>query len=669
MVGCTHSPASPQLPSGQRFSQWALRAGLVLLPVLCVLVLSFSSANAANTPAAQSIIHGLDYLAVDYPGVISNGEIVNAEEYAEQKEIAAHTLSQLQSLPASSEKSTLLQLMADIQQAVANKVPGEKVVTLSRKMAAIVMETYDVELAPTHTPDLAKGQQLFQTHCAQCHGVAGFGDGPMAKGLEPAPANFHNKERQAQRSVFGLFNTISLGVDGTAMRAFTELSAEQRWDLAFYVSNFASTNDAVAAGKRVWQQGKQQQLFPDLKSLTQLTMQDVRQRAGEEGVQLMAYLRQNPALIQPSPMAPLDTSLSHLRESLSQYQAGNHNQAYKSAVAAYLEGFELVERKLDTVAPDLRTNIEKQLMAYRGLLKKKGAGEQVKNQYQAITFLMAEARKQLQTKVTTASPGVSFFAAALILLREGLEAILVLAAIIALLAKMERRDAIRYIHFGWLGALVLGGLTWLVSEHVIPISGAHREITEGATALIAAAMLLYVGFWLHNQAHSQRWQQFIRHKITSNLNQSTFWGLSFIAFVAVYREVFETILFYRSMWLSADTSEHGYMVSGIVIAAVTLLILAWLIMKFSVRLPLKQFFKINTVLMFILAVIFAGKGIAALQEAGVFPYNPVNFFRIDLLGIYPNLESLGVQLLLVLGVGLWWLKSYLRTRRLDSVNI
>jgi len=182
-------------------------------------------------------------------------------------------------------------------------------------------------------------------------------------------------------------------------------------------------------------------------------------------------------------------------------------------------------------------------------------------------------------------------------------------------------------------------------------------------------MLLYVGFWLHNQAHSKRWQQFIHSKITSNLNQSTFWGLSFIAFMAVYREVFETILFYRSMWLSSETTEHTYMLSGIVIAAAILVILAWLIMKFSVRLPLKRFFKINTALMFILAVIFAGKGIAALQAADVFPYNPVNFLRIDLLGIYPNLESLGVQLLLVLGVGLWWLKSYLRDRRLDSVNV
>jgi high-affinity iron transporter len=634
-----------------------------------VFLLSFGSANAANAPAAQSIIHGLDYLAVDYPSVISNGDIVNAGEYAEQKEIAAHTMSQLQSLPASSEKSTLLQLMADIQQAINNKVAGEQVVKLSRKMATIVMATYDVELAPTRTPDLAKGQQLFQTHCASCHGVNGFGDGPMAKELEPAPANFHDKERQEQRSLLGLFNTISLGVDGTAMRAFTELSAEQRWDLAFYVSNFASSEADLAAGERVKKQGKQQQLFPDLQSLTKLTMQDARKLAGEEGAQLMAYLRQNPDLIQNSPLAPLDISLTHLRESLSQYQAGHHKDAYKSAVAAYLEGFELVERRLDTVAPELRTNIEKQLMAYRTLLKKSGVSEQVKNQYQAITGLMEEARQQLQKKVTTASPGVSFFAAALILLREGLEAILVLAAIIALLAKMQRRDAIRYIHIGWVSALVLGGLTWLVSEHLIPISGAHREITEGATALIAAAMLLYVGFWLHNQAHSKRWQQYIRSKITSNLNQSTFWGLSFIAFMAVYREVFETILFYRSMWLSADTSEHSYMVFGIVIAAAALVILAWLIMKFSVRLPLKQFFKINTVLMFVLAVIFAGKGIAALQEAGVFPYNPVNFFRIDLLGIYPNLESLGVQLLLVLGVGLWWLKSYLRDRRLDSVKV
>jgi high-affinity iron transporter len=381
----------------------------------------------------------------------------------------------------------------------------------------------------------------------------------------------------------------------------------------------------------------------------------------------MAFLRQEPELLQNPATAPLSVSLDYLHASVSDYREGNHKAAYDQAVAAYLEGFELVETKLNTMAPDLRTTIEQEMMAYRSQIKAKVPTAQVEQQYKTLIALLDRARNELQADY--ASPFVSFFAAALILLREGLEAILVLAAIIALLVKGGRRDAVRYIHAGWMVALLLGVFTWFVAEYLFDVSGASREITEGVTALVAAGMLLYVGFWLHNQSHSQRWQQFIRDKISNTLGTGTLWGLTFVAFMAVYREIFETILFYRSMWMSAQPVEHNYLISGIISAAAMLVLLAWMVMRLSVRLPLKRFFKINTVLMFLLAVIFAGKGVAALQEAGTFPLDPVNFPRVDMLGIYPNLESLGAQFLLLAGVGLWWLYGYMRSKRVDSMGV
>lgn len=630
------------------------------------------SQETAAAATAQGIVHGLDYLAVDYPGVVAQGQVINAEEYAEQQEIATHTRDQLQGLPASEAKTNLLANMQELQQAIAAKADGDVVVGMSRNMVASIMANYEVDLAPVLAPDLVEAQQLFQAECGGCHGAEGYGNGPMAVGLEPAPANFHNRERQAQRSLLGLYNTISLGVEGTAMRAFTEFTPAQRWSLAFYVGGMAATAEEQAAGMQLWQSSAAKGPFTTLPSLTKVTGQEVRAQWGEEGEQLMAYLRANPALLVTAGNDPLAVSLDYLQGSIKEYRTANQSAAYQQAVAAYLEGFELVETRLNAIAPDLRTAIEKAMMVYRNMLKGQAPLSEAEQQYQHLIGLLDQAKQALSTDEAT--PAVSFFAAALILLREGLEAILVLAAIIALLVKADRRDALRYIHAGWLGALALGVLTWFVADRIIHVSGASREITEGVTALVAAGMLLYVGFWLHNQSHSKRWQQFIHSKISTTLGNDklsagTLWGLTFVAFMAVYREVFETILFYRSMWMSAKPIEQNFLVSGIVVAAVILVLLAWVVMKLSVRLPLKRFFKINTVLMFILAVIFAGKGVAALQEAGTFPIDPVNFPRVDMLGIYPSVETLGTQLLLLGGVGLWWLLAQIKSRRAAAQEI
>ena len=127
----------------------------------------------------------------------------------------------------------------------------------------------------------------------------------------------------------------------------------------------------------------------------------------------------------------------------------------------------------------------------------------------------------------------------------------------------------------------------------------------------------------------------------------TLWGLAGLSFIAVYREVFETILFYQALWLQVDQQGQGMTLAGVGTAAATLAVLAWLVMRYSARLPLRQFFGITGVFMFVLAVVFAGKGVAALQEAGKLPVNPIDFPRIELLGVYPNMEGLVLQFGLV----------------------
>jgi high-affinity iron transporter len=118
------------------------------------------------------------------------------------------------------------------------------------------------------------------------------------------------------------------------------------------------------------------------------------------------------------------------------------------------------------------------------------------------------------------------------------------------------------------------------------------------------------------------------------------WGLAFLAFIAVYREVFETVLFYRALWGQGD---HLAIVLGIVVAAIVLLALTWAIFALSMRLPIKQFFSWSSALIVVLAVVFTGNGVAALQEAGVLSARSVDFVSIPLLGVYPNAEGLLLQ--------------------------
>ncbi|RLA04119.1 MAG: hypothetical protein DRQ45_01490, partial [Gammaproteobacteria bacterium] len=217
------------------------------------------------------------------------------------------------------------------------------------------------------------------------------------------------------------------------------------------------------------------------------------------------------------------------------------------------------------------------------------------------------------------------------------------------------RANVRYLHFGWIGALLAGVATWWVSMSIIEISGASREITEGVAALLAASILFYVGFWLHDKTTAAQWQAFIEKSMHRALSAGTLWGLAGLSFIAVYREVFETILFFQALWVQTDAPGRNMALAGVIVGAGVLAMLAWVVFRYSMRLPLRQFFRLSGLLMFVLALVFAGKGVAALQEAGYIQISPINAPRIDLLGIYPNLQGLLLQgALLLLGLYLWY---------------
>lgn len=622
------------------------------LGILVLLTLSVL-ATPAHAASAQRVLHLLDYIGVDYPSTVDDGSVINAEEYREQVEFAGRLGEMVAGLPDKPGREELRTAVAALADRIAAKAPGAEILERTQTLRSRVVELYGVATAPRQVPDLSVAQNLFAEHCAACHGATGQGDGPAAANLEPKPTDFHDRARAAQRSPYGLYSAITLGVDGTAMRAFEELDSAQRWALALHVSGLAFDDAQRQRGQQLVSEGRLPELR-GLDTLAGLTPAEARSRFGDEGVAVLAYLRSHPRQAISGDQAPLEIAQRRLADSLTAYRDGDARGAYDAAVSAYLDGFELAESGLRNVAPELVLEIEQQMLAYREEIRGGTALATVSERHDQLQALLQQAEQSLDGGRLSAEVG--FASALVILLREGLEAILILAAVGAVLIRTGRRDALRYLHLGWIAALLMGALTWVVSSHLIAISGAGRELTEGLTALLAAAVLLYVGLWLHDKTHARRWQEFVNQRIQRALHGRALWVLAGIAFLAVYREAFETVLFYQALWLQIEPGAESSLGAGIGVAAVALVLLAWIILRSSLRLPLRLFFTINAAIMLVLAIAFAGHGVAALQEAGLLPVDPVNFPRFDLLGIYPTTETLAAQLLLLLtATGVIWM--------------
>ena len=595
----------------------------------------------------QQVLQLIDYVAVDYEGAVENGQIINEAEYEEMLDFAAGITLQLAALPENATKAGLIEQGHTLTKWIQNKESVIKIRQLITDMRHQVIISYQVTVIPKTQPDLKRGAVLYTNQCASCHGTTGAGNGSASVGIDPPPVNFTDYDRYRHRTLYGLYNTITQGVEGTGMMAYRQLTDEDRWSLAFYVGSLA-----IKSADKVKELDINYHPLANINKLTTITPHQAEILYGEKGTSVMSTLRSHPELFYSKGSNKLEFAKKKLADVSVSYQNNESDQAYKYAVEAYLDGFELVEQNINTLDSALKLEIES---AMTGLRNKIRAGEPFESITKEIAFINTKldlASELLGTKTLSAS--ATFTSAFFILLREGLEALLVVAALLAFLVRTKRKDARRYIHFGWIGAVVLGLMTWWASISLIDISGSSREITEGVAAIVAMVILFYVGFWMHDKSSAAKWKKFIDESMHKAMSSGTLWTLTGLSFIAVYREAFETILFYQALWVQTGEAGHSMALSGFITAVAVLVVISVLIMRYSIRLPLRQFFAITGGLMFVLAIIFAGKGVAALQEAGLIVSNPVAFIRVDLLGIYPNLQGLLLQLsLIIIAVILW----------------
>ena len=592
----------------------------------------------------QRLLQLIDYIGVDYREAIKDGQVINTEEYGEMKDFALAVRENILQLEGVDKK--LINQVAMLESLVNSKADPDEVAKLTTDMHSQMVADYDILVVPRTVPNFLIAKQLYKKNCIACHGVKGNGGGPLAQTMEPLPTNFLDRERYKERTLYGLFNSITQGVSGTGMPSFSQLSERDRWSLAFYVGQMAAQANEVEAGSALWKANKSNSDF-SLERLTTISPKNTELSSGSDAVVISAYLRRNPhEIMKKKKQSPLEFSIQVLEESRSAYSAGDRAGAYDLAINAYLEGFELIENSLDAIDPTLRRQIESEMTAYRNLIRKDKGEATVNSAYNSIKLLLEAAQSSLSEK--RLSGKTAFVGAMVILLREGLEALLVVAALAAFLVKTGKREGLVYLYGGLVAALLMGGVTWIVSTTLIQIGGASRELTEGIAAITAASVLFYVGFWMHNKTSAMQWKHFIESSIKKALNKETLWGIAALSFIAVYREVFESVLFYQALWVQTDQNGQGMIVYGLLLATAILSLLAWLIMKYSTRLPLRQFFAVSGGFMFILAIVFAGKGMSALQEAGKIPLDPVDLPSVELLGIYPNYQGLALQCLMLI---------------------
>ncbi|MBS5840827.1 MULTISPECIES: cytochrome c/FTR1 family iron permease [Pseudomonas] len=622
-----------------RFLAW------LMLPMLalCSFVVS------ANSPeGASQALHLIDYIGADYPPTVDQGKVIDETEYREQLEFLAVLKGLIADLPERPERAELAQGVNALQTAIEQREDGTAVAREARQLGAKLAVAYEVSQAPVITPDPARGAPLYAQHCSVCHGETGAGDGPAGVGMTPPPANLRDAERLDRLSLYAIYNTLGLGVEGTDMPSFADqLDERQRWDLATYIAGLSADPGAAKADKTY-----------NLADLARQTPNEVLAADGPQAAATFRAQRAQPPQVVRGPGQLLDYTGATLDKSLAAYRAGDREQAYDLSVAAYLEGFELVESSLDNVDSNVRKNTEKALMAYRQSLQDGLPVEQVEQRLEAAKVLLKESAGLLGSDGLSWS--LSYISGLLILLREGLEAILVLAAILAFLRNTGQQSAVRSVNIGWGLALLAGLATWALAAYVIDVSGAQRELLEGCTALFASVMVLWLGVWMHDRRHAAAWQDYIKSSLVSGGGR---FGFAILAFFSVYRELFEVILFYETLWLQAGPAGHNAVLAGGATALVLLIGLAWIILRGSAKLPLALFFGINAALLCALSVVFAGHGVKALQEAGIFGTRPVPFFEFDWLGIHADAYSLGAQAIALLAIIVLYGRSKLAEKR------
>ncbi|MDR0762126.1 MAG: FTR1 family iron permease [Campylobacteraceae bacterium] len=338
-------------------------------------------------------------------------------------------------------------------------------------------------------------------------------------------------------------------------------------------------------------------------------------------------------------------------KALEVYKNGDVKKAMSLVQNSYFDIFEAsgMEVRVGAIDGTLKTVIEGTFSEIVAIMKSGGSIDKIE---EALEKLYSQIEQGAQKLSEPKTPWGFFLLSLTIILREGVEALIVITAIIAYLFKSGNANKIGIVHSSLWTAIILSFVTAFVMSYLFNASGESREMLEGITMLVAVLLLFYVGFWLLSNAHSKKWAHYISGKVRESLSSGSVKALWFTVFLAVYREGAETVLFYQPMIIdAANTLEYGAIAAGLGIGLVLLVILFFFLKAGSVKIPIKPFFIITSAIIFYMSVTFTGKGIMELVEGKIIEPTIIEGLpTITWLGVYPYMESLLPQIVLILGI-------------------
>jgi len=371
----------------------------------------------------------------------------------------------------------------------------------------------------------------------------------------------------------------------------------------------------------------------------------------------LALFQAAPAGAQTSAVSKQDavTQLGNVRvsidETLQLLKEGKTDEAFAQAKAGYLEHFELVEIPLRVVDPTLTVDAEAQFAQIRELIRNGGSVDDVRSHIVALRGTIDDAERRL-TDTGISAPALVVGQSFLIIFREGLEVVLLLSILLGYLEASKATQYRRPILIGVALAVAMTAVTVVALQTVFAHIGAGREVLEAVVSLLAVALLFWVSFWLLSRLDHKRWLEFVKARVWKAVAVGSTASLVLIGFTAVYREGFETALFYQAL-LSFGTGLTAWIALGFGLGVVALAIVSVLIFRLGRRLPMRTFLSVAVILVMLTSVAFLGNAVHELQSADVIGYTPLvgwprlHIFLAQATGYWPTVQTVVAQAVLL----------------------
>jgi len=573
---------------------------------------------AKATPEAaiekvKKVVMMLDILTKEYKLAIKNGTVVNPAEYEESRIFLEQSFERYQTIighmPNSKNAEALKTKFTGLRAAIKNKYDPSEITISANAISSQLLKELGIEISklPRRAINIENGKTIFKANCTICHGLTGGGDGPLSSKIDPAPAVLSDPKVTGNEhsTAYDNFQVISVGVANTLMMAWSEILPEDDlWDVTYYIRTFSNKN---------------------LELPVVSTTIDTDGTSGSTKQAIADIVRV-------------------LNLSIKAFKADEVEKSAEMAFDAYLS-YETIETGLVTKDKELGLRLESSFGRLRAEIKRGADLDHVAKINQNIQTDLQEAQKILELKVGFTGLFLQSFS---IIVREGFEAILIVAALIAFLVKSRNKEKVKIVYQGVTLGIIASFLTAYIIHEVLNISMAKQEILEGWIMLVAVVVLFWVSYWLLTKIETQKWQSYITGKMTQAITTGNVFALGMVAFLAVYREGFETVLFYKALYLYAGEISNG-IIPGFLVGCVFLAVMFFLINKIGVKVPIKWFFGFTSVLLYFMAFTFMGKGIHELQMGEAISLTAAEFApEISWLGMYPTWETFIAQSLLLI---------------------